>query len=78
MIHRGDNADLCVANTGYLITQGEGFQGHALASTAALSLVGMFGRKFMKTKSLFPPGLYTLLGLASLAFHGKKALEWKE
>mmetsp|Transcript_16828 Transcript_16828/g.41399 ORF Transcript_16828/g.41399 Transcript_16828/m.41399 type:complete len:110 (-) Transcript_16828:292-621(-) len=65
------------AGAGYLITNGDGFQGHALASTAAISLVGMFGKKFMKTRSLFPPGFYAMLGLASLAFHGKKALEWK-
>eukprot|EP00466_Bigelowiella_natans_P013067 jgi/Bigna1/87421/estExt_fgenesh1_pg.C_200083 len=63
---------------GLLINKGEGFYGHSLASVSALSLMGMFGSKFMKSRAIFPAGLYTILGVASLAYHGKKANEWKE
>mmetsp|Transcript_25471 Transcript_25471/g.47527 ORF Transcript_25471/g.47527 Transcript_25471/m.47527 type:complete len:108 (-) Transcript_25471:191-514(-) len=65
------------AGAGMLITKGEGFQGHALASTCALSLAGMFGRKLLKGGGMVP-AIYTFIGLASLTFHGKKAVEWKE
>mmetsp|Transcript_2196 Transcript_2196/g.3121 ORF Transcript_2196/g.3121 Transcript_2196/m.3121 type:complete len:109 (+) Transcript_2196:41-367(+) len=63
---------------GLLINKGEGFYGHSLASGCALSLMGVFGSKFIKSRAIFPAGLYTILGMASFAYHGKKAIEWKE
>ena len=47
-----------------------------MCQTGALALTGIFGKKFVKTRTLYPPGVFTILGLLSLAYHGSKAYEW--
>lgn len=54
------------------------YNGHSLAAgTSALMTLGM-GQRFFKTGKFMPAGIVSVLAAASMGFHVKKALEWKE
>lgn len=63
--------------SGVLISGEHQFGGHSLATaTSALMSLGM-GHRYVKTGKVMPAGLVAAAGAVSMAFHAKKALEWK-
>ncbi|GFH45520.1 hypothetical protein CTEN210_01994 [Chaetoceros tenuissimus] len=63
--------------SGVLISGENQFEGHALASTTSgLMAVGM-GQRYLKTGKVMPAGIVAALGCVSMAYHVKKAIEWK-
>mmetsp|Transcript_31291 Transcript_31291/g.65427 ORF Transcript_31291/g.65427 Transcript_31291/m.65427 type:complete len:111 (+) Transcript_31291:195-527(+) len=64
--------------SGVMISGDSQYSGHSLAAaTSGLMTLGM-GHRFFKTGKFMPAGLVSALGAVSLAYHFKKALEWKE
>jgi Small integral membrane protein len=63
--------------SGILISGEHQFEGHSLATaTSALMSMGM-GHRYIKTGKVMPAGLVAAAGAVSMAFHAKKALDWK-
>jgi uncharacterized membrane protein (UPF0136 family) len=62
--------------SGVLITQGESYQGHALASSVTGLMTLAMGKRFLSTGKFMPAGMVATLGAAGLAYNVQKALEW--
>eukprot|EP00934_Nitzschia_sp_Nitz4_P005136 Nitzschia sp. Nitz4//scaffold351_size16537//8369//8707//NITZ4_008852-RA/size16537-processed-gene-0.7-mRNA-1//1//CDS//3329548884//5126//frame0 len=65
-----------LVGSGVLISRGESFQGHALASGSAGILTLAMAQRFMTTKKFMPAGLVASLGAVGLAYNVQKAIEW--
>jgi uncharacterized membrane protein (UPF0136 family) len=64
--------------SGLMISGESQYGGHSLAAgTSALMALGM-GQRFFKTGKFMPAGVVATLAAASLGYHVKKALEWKD
>ena len=64
--------------SGVLISGEHQYEGHALATgTSTLMALGM-GQRFIQTggKKFMPAGFVASLGVASMAYHMKKTIEW--
>lgn len=62
--------------SGVLITKGESFQGHTLASGCTGVVTVAMGQRFFKSGKFMPAGLVASLGAVGLAYNVKKAIEW--
>ena len=63
--------------SGVLISGDNQFEGHTLATvTSGLMSAGM-GQRYLKTGKIMPAGIVAAAGAVSMAFHAKKALDWK-
>jgi uncharacterized membrane protein (UPF0136 family) len=62
--------------SGVLITQGESYKGHVLASGVAGLMTVAMGHRFLSTGKFMPAGMVATLGAAGLAYNVKKAIEW--
>ncbi len=63
--------------SGILISGDHQFEGHSVAAgTSGLMSAGM-GHRYIKTGKMMPAGIVAAVGAISMAFHAKKALEWK-
>ena len=84
-LRRGSTASLMAGTvvgslylgSGWLISKGEARDGHLLAATTSAVLAGSMGARAARTGKMFPPGAIALLALASLAYEGSKAWEWR-
>ena len=65
------------AAAGAMISKGQEFEGHATAATLGTVLAGAMGARALRTGKMFPAGAVAAIGAASLAYHGKKAIDWK-
>lgn len=66
-----------LVGSGVLITNGESFQGHALASGVTGIMTAAMARRFVTTGGKFmPAGMVATVGAAGLAYNVKKTLEW--
>lgn len=65
-----------LVGSGVLITQGESYQGHALASGVTGAMTVAMGSRFLKTGKFMPAGMVATIGAAGLAYNVKKTLEW--
>ena len=64
--------------SGVMISGDSQYSGHSLAAgTSGMMALGM-GQRFASTGKFMPAGLVSVIGTASLAYHVKKALEWKD
>ena len=61
---------LLVLQTGHSDT------GHKVNFGAALLLAGAMTPRYLKTKKVWPAGVMSVVGVVSLVYEGKKALEW--
>jgi len=62
--------------SGIMISQGESFKGHALASGVTGLMTLAMGQRFLSTGKFMPAGMVATLGAAGLAYNVKKTLEW--
>ena len=63
--------------SGILISGEHQYRGHSLATvTSGLMSAGM-GQRYLKTGKVIPAGIVAAVAAVSMAFHAKKALEWK-
>ncbi len=62
--------------SGVLITQGESFKGHSLATGCTGLMTVAMGQRFLSTGKFMPAGMVASLGAAGLAYNVKKAIEW--
>mmetsp|Transcript_785 Transcript_785/g.1269 ORF Transcript_785/g.1269 Transcript_785/m.1269 type:complete len:110 (-) Transcript_785:98-427(-) len=63
--------------SGILISGEHQYEGHFLATvTSGLMSAGM-GQRYLKTGKVMPAGIVAAATAVSMAFHAKKALEWK-
>ena len=60
-----------------LIKNDQDFNGHTLACTTGALLAGGMGSRVMKGAKFMPAGLVATLGMVSMLYEGKKALEWR-
>ena len=65
------------AAAGMMISDGKEFQGHATAATLGTVLAGAMGSRALKTGKMMPAGAVAAIGAAALAYHGKKAMDWR-
>jgi uncharacterized membrane protein (UPF0136 family) len=65
-----------LVGSGVLITQGESYKGHALASGVTGLMTLAMGKRFLSTGKFMPAGMVATLGAAGLAYNVQKALEW--
>jgi uncharacterized membrane protein (UPF0136 family) len=65
-----------LVGSGILISQGESFKGHALASGVTGTMALAMGQRFISTGKFMPAGMVATLGVAGLAYNAKKTLEW--
>jgi uncharacterized membrane protein (UPF0136 family) len=63
--------------SGLLITKGNEYEGHALATLTSGAMTVAMGKRFVTTGKFMPAGLVAVLGAASLAYNLNKTLEWK-
>jgi uncharacterized membrane protein (UPF0136 family) len=61
---------------GSIISGGKDLEGHVLATTASVLLAGTGASRYFASKKMMPAAPMVALGLISLAYNGKKALEW--
>eukprot|EP00510_Aplanochytrium_minuta_P009782 CAMPEP_0184063352 /NCGR_PEP_ID=MMETSP0957-20130417/835_1 /TAXON_ID=627963 /ORGANISM="Aplanochytrium sp, Strain PBS07" /LENGTH=109 /DNA_ID=CAMNT_0026360309 /DNA_START=111 /DNA_END=437 /DNA_ORIENTATION=- len=64
------------AISGWLISKGDGKEGHSLALALSGTLTGVMGGRFLKTKKVMPAGVLLGAGGLSATYHGIKAAEW--
>lgn len=62
--------------SGILITKGENYKGHALASGVTGLMTIAMGQRFLSSGKFMPAGMVTTLGAIGLAYNVQKALEW--
>jgi uncharacterized membrane protein (UPF0136 family) len=63
--------------SGVLITRGESYQGHALASSVTGMLSIAMARRYVSAGYKFmPAGLVASIGMIGFAYNAKKAIEW--
>lgn len=62
--------------SGVLISQGESYKGHALASGVTGIMTVAMGQRFVSTGKFMPAGMVATIGAAGLAYNVKKTLEW--
>ena len=62
--------------SGVLISKGESFQGHALASGVTGLMTLAMGQRFLSTGKFMPAGMVASLGAVGLAYNVNKAIEW--
>ena len=62
--------------SGVLISQGESYKGHALATGATGVMTLAMGQRFLSTGKFMPAGMVAALGAAGLAYNLQKTLEW--
>jgi len=65
-----------LVGSGVLITKGESYQGHALASGVTGVMTLAMAQRFFSTGKFMPAGMVATLGAVGLAYNVKKALEW--
>ena len=65
------------AAAGQMISTGSEFQGHATAASLATVLTASMGARALRSGKMMPGGAIAAVGAASLAYHGKKAMDWK-
>ena len=62
--------------SGVLISQGESYKGHALATGATGVMTLAMGQRFLSTGKFMPAGMVAALGAAGMAYNLQKTLEW--
>ena len=62
--------------SGILITKGENYKGHALASGITGIMTIAMGQRFLSSGKFMPAGMVTTLGAIGLAYNIQKTLEW--
>ena len=62
--------------SGILITKGENYKGHALASGVTGLMTIAMGQRFLSSGKFMPAGMVTTLGAIGLAYNIQKTLEW--
>jgi uncharacterized membrane protein (UPF0136 family) len=62
--------------SGVLISRGESFRGHALATGATGIMTAAMAQRYLSTGKFMPAGAVAALGAIGLAYNAKKALEW--
>jgi uncharacterized membrane protein (UPF0136 family) len=62
--------------SGVLISQGESYKGHALASGVTGAMTLAMGQRFWSTGKFMPAGMVATIGAVGLAYNVKKAIEW--
>ena len=62
--------------SGVMISQGESYKGHALASGVTGLMTVAMAQRFMTTGKFMPAGMVASLGAVGLAYNIKKTLEW--
>ena len=65
-----------LVGSGVLISQGESYQGHALASGTTGVMTVAMGQRFLSTGKFMPAGMVASLGAIGLAYNVKKTIEW--
>jgi uncharacterized membrane protein (UPF0136 family) len=65
-----------LVGSGILISQGESYKGHALASGVTGAMTLAMGQRFVSTGKFMPAGMVASLGAIGLAYNVKKAVEW--
>jgi uncharacterized membrane protein (UPF0136 family) len=65
-----------LVGSGVLITQGESYKGHALASSVTGVMTLAMGQRFISTGKFMPAGMVAALGAVGLAYNVKKTMEW--
>ena len=65
-----------LVGSGVLITQGELYKGHALASGVTGTMALAMGKRYMSSGKFMPAGLVCSLGVVGLAYNAKKTMEW--
>lgn len=65
-----------LVGSGVLITQGESYKGHALASGVTGVMTLAMGKRLLSTGKFMPAGMVATLGAAGLAYNVQKTLEW--
>jgi uncharacterized membrane protein (UPF0136 family) len=66
----------CMIAGGYLINNGSELNGHTLAATASVGLVGVGLSRYIKTSATMPAAPMCVLGILSAAYQIKKTMEW--
>jgi len=64
--------------SGMMISGEKQFEGHSLAAGTSGAMALALGSRFIKTGKFMPAGLISAISVTSLAYHTKKALEWKD
>lgn len=62
--------------SGYMISSGDDFNGHALGCATGGALTGAMGTRFLKSGKFMPAGLVATVGLMTALYNGKKAIDW--
>jgi uncharacterized membrane protein (UPF0136 family) len=66
------------AYSAFTIQSGEETKGFRLGAITSVGLTAIMARRFYATGKVMPTALLCGLGLASSAFHVRKAVEWGE
>jgi uncharacterized membrane protein (UPF0136 family) len=62
--------------SGVMISKGESYQGHVLASGVTGVMTLAMAQRFLSTGKFMPAGMVATVGAVGLAYNVKKALEW--
>ena len=62
--------------SGMLISKGESYKGHALASGVTGLMTIAMGQRFLSTGKFMPAGMVASLGAIGLAYNIQKTIEW--
>ena len=65
-----------LVGSGVMITQGESYKGHALASGVTGAMTLAMGARFFKTGKFMPAGMIATVGAVGLAYNAQKTREW--
>ena len=85
-VKKGSKPSLCagvvcgslLVASGMMIAGEKQFEGHSLAAGTSSTMALALGSRFVKTGRFMPAGLISVISVASLAYHTRKALEWKD
>ena len=65
-----------LVGSGVLITKGESYKGHALATGVTGTMALAMGQRFVSTGKFMPAGVVASLAAVGLAYNASKTLEW--
>uniref|UniRef100_A0A6S8AEH9 Transmembrane protein 14C n=1 Tax=Aplanochytrium stocchinoi TaxID=215587 RepID=A0A6S8AEH9_9STRA len=64
------------AISGWLLSRGDGKEGHTLSLALSSTLFAVMGIRFAKSRKMMPAGALTGVSGLSATYHGVKAVEW--